>query len=90
MMLRRTHRHGAQGVMDTASHATLENEFGTKNEDECITKILEKGQPQLTQVTRHPSNFGVHVANHPNRLMSVVVTVMILWAQDKRTRCCLE
>ena len=36
--------------MDTASKATLENEFGTSNEDECITKILEKGTLQETEV----------------------------------------
>ncbi len=47
-----THKHGAQGQMDTASKASLENEFGTKNEDEVIIKILEQGQPQSVQV-RH-------------------------------------
>ena len=45
-----THKHGAQGQMDTASKASLENEFGTKNEDEVIIKILEQGQPQSVQV----------------------------------------
>ena len=50
--------------MDTASKATLENEFGTKNEDECIAKILEKGQAQLTQVRHMPENFDVIAANH--------------------------
>ena len=44
-------RHGAQGVMDSASHSTLENEFGTKNEDECIIKILENGTLQETEVS---------------------------------------
>merc|ERR1712093_155819 len=44
-----THKHGAQGQMDTASKASLENEFGTKNEDEVIIKILEQGQPQSVQ-----------------------------------------
>ena len=44
-------RHGAQGVMDGASKATLENEFGTSNDDECIIKILEKGTVQTTQVS---------------------------------------
>ncbi|KAJ5190238.1 uncharacterized protein N7498_009223 [Penicillium cinerascens] len=41
-----THSHGAQGVLDTASNAALENEFGTKNEDECMIKILEGGEFQ--------------------------------------------
>ncbi|PWY88351.1 DUF1960-domain-containing protein [Aspergillus heteromorphus CBS 117.55] len=43
-----THKHGAQGVLDGASKASLENEFGTSNEDDCITKILEKGEYQAT------------------------------------------
>ncbi len=44
-------RHGAQGVLDSASKATLENEFGTHNEDECMTKILESGDIQETEVS---------------------------------------
>ena len=43
-------RHGAQGVLDTASKATLENEFGTSNEDDCMVKILEGGMVQETEV----------------------------------------
>ena len=43
-------RHGAQNVGDGASKATLENEFGTSNEDECMTKILENGTIQSTEV----------------------------------------
>ncbi|KIW70136.1 hypothetical protein, variant [Phialophora macrospora] len=41
-----THKHGAQGQLDSASKASLENEFGTSNEDEVIKKILMEGQPQ--------------------------------------------
>jgi len=44
-----THKHGAQGTMDTASKATLENEFGTANEDEVIKQILEKGTLQESE-----------------------------------------
>ena len=44
------HRHGAQNVGDGASKATLDNEFGTSNEDECMTKILEKGTIQSVEV----------------------------------------
>ena len=44
------YRHGAQGVLDTASKQTLENEFGTSNEDECMIKILEGGSLQETEV----------------------------------------
>ncbi|KAJ6114361.1 RNA binding protein [Penicillium sp. IBT 16267x] len=45
-----SHSHGAQGILDTASKAALENEFGTKNEDEVMIKILEGGeyQPETT------------------------------------------
>jgi hypothetical protein len=43
-------RHGAQGFLDGASKGSLENEFGTKNEDECIMKILEHGNVQETEV----------------------------------------
>jgi len=45
------YRHGAQNAHDSASKATLENEFGTHNEDECITKILEQGTLQETEVS---------------------------------------
>lgn len=38
--------------MNTASKSTLENEFGTSNEDEVIKQILQKGDVQTTQV-RH-------------------------------------
>ncbi|KAI9875254.1 MAG: hypothetical protein M1823_007517 [Watsoniomyces obsoletus] len=44
-----THKHGAQGQLDGASKATLENEFGTSNEDECIKQILQKGQVQKSE-----------------------------------------
>jgi ribosome maturation protein Sdo1 len=41
-------------VLDGASKATLENEFETSNEDECIIKILESGEVQKTQVRNYP------------------------------------
>ncbi|KAK4237141.1 ribosome maturation protein [Achaetomium macrosporum] len=41
-----THRHGAQGMLEGASKAMLENEFGTSKEDEAVLKILEKGSLQ--------------------------------------------
>ncbi|KAK5945736.1 hypothetical protein PMZ80_002944 [Knufia obscura] len=49
-----THKHGAQGTLDTASKATLENEFGTKKEEDAIIKILEKGDVQNAE------NQGTH------------------------------
>lgn len=45
------HRHGAQGTMDGASKATLENEFGTKSEEDAIVKILEQGDVQTVDVS---------------------------------------
>lgn len=46
-----THKHGAQNAYDGASKQTLENEFGTSNEDECMIKILEKGDIQETETS---------------------------------------
>ncbi|MCJ1224728.1 hypothetical protein MMC12_001373 [Toensbergia leucococca] len=46
-----THKHGAQGAYDGASKSTLENEFGTQNEDECMVKILEGGTIQEHEVS---------------------------------------
>lgn len=43
-------RHGAQNAHDTPSKQTLENEFGTQNEDEVLVKILEGGIVQETEV----------------------------------------
>ncbi|KAI1911735.1 hypothetical protein LOZ53_006173 [Ophidiomyces ophidiicola] len=44
-----THRQGAQGIYDGASKALLESEFGTSNEDDVVTKILEKGEIQESE-----------------------------------------
>ncbi|KAL3472143.1 ribosome maturation protein [Aspergillus californicus] len=41
-----THKHGSQGVLDGASKASLENEFGTSNDEECVKKILLGGELQ--------------------------------------------
>ncbi|TAQ86043.1 hypothetical protein B7494_g5627 [Chlorociboria aeruginascens] len=41
-----THKHGAQGALDTASDATLENEFETSNEEDVIKVILQRGTIQ--------------------------------------------
>lgn len=43
-------RQGAQGTLDGASKATLENEFGTHVDDDVIKQILEKGTLQETEV----------------------------------------
>ncbi|RYP74645.1 hypothetical protein DL771_002911 [Monosporascus sp. 5C6A] len=44
-----THRQGSQGQYDGASNATLCNEFGTDNEVDVITKILESGNLQESE-----------------------------------------
>jgi hypothetical protein len=41
---------GANGHLDGASKAELENEFGTSNEDEVIQRILEQGAVQEFEV----------------------------------------
>ncbi|KAK6078131.1 shwachman-Bodian-Diamond syndrome protein [Seiridium cupressi] len=44
-----THSQGTQGQFDGASKSTLENEFGTSNDEEVIKQILEKGTLQESQ-----------------------------------------
>ncbi|KHJ33241.1 putative shwachman-bodian-diamond syndrome protein [Erysiphe necator] len=44
-----THKHGAQGSLDTASKATLENEFGTSVIEDVIKIIIEKGTMQESE-----------------------------------------
>lgn len=44
-------RHGAQGLLDGASKGTLESEFGTSKEEECMVQILEKGDCQSSTVS---------------------------------------
>ncbi|KAF2115105.1 putative RNA binding protein [Lophiotrema nucula] len=44
-----THKHGAQGILDTASNGSLESEFGTHKEDDVVKAILEKGELQETE-----------------------------------------
>jgi ribosome maturation protein Sdo1 len=38
-------------VLDGASKGTLDSEFGTSNEDECIAKILEAGSLKQGEVS---------------------------------------
>jgi hypothetical protein len=56
-------RHGKQGVLNTASNSQLENEFGTKNEDDVVKQILEKGDIQSSEVRHFQSRgtFGCSV-----------------------------
>lgn len=59
--------HGTQGILNTASKGTLENEFGTSNEDEVIKQILQKGDVQSTQV-RHDNTqpISCHLLSNVN------------------------
>jgi ribosome maturation protein Sdo1 len=45
-----THKHGPQGLLEGASNAMLENEFGTSKDDEAVLQILEKGSMQEFEV----------------------------------------
>ncbi|KAI1466759.1 shwachman-Bodian-diamond syndrome protein [Daldinia caldariorum] len=46
-----THKQGAQGQIDGASRAMLENEFGISDPEEVIKYILESGAVQETEFT---------------------------------------
>ena len=43
-------RQGAQGKLDRASNAVLENEFGTKATADVVARILEQGDVKETKV----------------------------------------
>jgi Shwachman-Bodian-Diamond syndrome (SBDS) protein len=93
-------RHGAQGQMDGASKATLENEFGTHNDEEVITQILEKGTLQESEVcsllTSSPSLASFFVTGFPiddliltvsqHRLRRDKETRTIAWVPEPHTR----
>lgn len=51
-------RHGSQGVLDTASHGTLDTEFGTHKEEDVVIQILEKGKVETTEVRFVPPHLG--------------------------------
>jgi len=61
--------------MDSASKATLENEFGTHNDEEVIKQILEKGTLQETEVRiPHPFSFlpSISISSHKKSLILTV------------------
>ncbi|KAF1973630.1 shwachman-Bodian-diamond syndrome protein [Bimuria novae-zelandiae CBS 107.79] len=41
-----TNKQGNQGILDGASNAQLENEFGSSKEEDVVKAILEKGDVQ--------------------------------------------
>ncbi|KAF8254045.1 DUF1960-domain-containing protein [Wilcoxina mikolae CBS 423.85] len=63
-----SHKGGPQGIMDAASNVSLESEFGTSKEEECIKKILKQGSPQVKtnperQGDTNPKNGGMLIAH---------------------------
>ncbi|KAL4875048.1 ribosome maturation protein [Aspergillus karnatakaensis] len=58
-----THKHGSQGVLDGASKASLENEFGTSREEDCVEKILRGGE--LQGYTQRERGGDTNVQNGP-------------------------
>ncbi len=64
--------------MDGASKATLENEFGTSDEDECIKQILTKGEVQVSEVREHLSTRMTCTDKH-GRMPSVAAIVTKPW-----------
>ena len=44
-----SNRQGAQGILDGASNAQLDSEFGTHKEEDVVKAILEKGDVQETK-----------------------------------------
>jgi len=58
-----THKHGNQGVMDTASNGQLEDEFGTTKDDDVVKQILEKGQ--IVEKTAKGRDGGKNDSNGP-------------------------
>ncbi|OJJ52085.1 hypothetical protein ASPSYDRAFT_214769 [Aspergillus sydowii CBS 593.65] len=62
-----TQKGGAQGILNRASKAMLENEFGTSNEDDCLTKILENGEFQSSAPRERHGN--TNISNGPAGVM---------------------
>ncbi|RPB04513.1 DUF1960-domain-containing protein [Choiromyces venosus 120613-1] len=64
-----THKHGAQGILDEAGAGLLEDEFGTKKEDEVVKKILQGGSSQRgvaeeRQGDRNPSDGSIQAQGY--------------------------
>lgn len=54
-----THKQGSQGILDGASNSVLENEFGTRNEEDVVKQILEKGSMQETESSERQGNRNI-------------------------------
>ncbi|KAF8444259.1 ribosome maturation protein [Kalaharituber pfeilii] len=51
-----TRHHGSQGMLDKASNSALENEFGTKNQDDVVKRILESGEVKEQKAREREGN----------------------------------
>jgi hypothetical protein len=76
-------------LLEGASKSTLENEFGTSNEDEAVLKILEKGTLQEFEVGCFLGGGGLLFINHPMFLFFLSSAAVLHYAERRGyTRCC--
>ena len=68
-------RHGAQGILDTASNGSLDSEFGTHTEEDVVKAILEKGEVQETEVRFHTFSPHLHATILDASLSSTILDV---------------
>ncbi|KAJ4357206.1 uncharacterized protein N0V89_001781 [Didymosphaeria variabile] len=54
-----THKHGNQGILDSASNLQLENEFGTHKEEDVVKQIIEKGDLQETDAKERQGDTNI-------------------------------
>ncbi|GAB7355165.1 hypothetical protein MBLNU459_g5733t1 [Dothideomycetes sp. NU459] len=59
-----SHKHGTQGIMDTASNGALDNEFGTHKEEEVVAKILEQGN--IIETEEHGRSGDRNITSGPS------------------------
>lgn len=76
------HRQGAQGQLDGASNAVLDNEFGTHAEEEVIKQILEKGSMQESEVC---SLFNTHLSHIMFNILTSYVNCSSTNVEAQRT-----
>lgn len=77
VVLTTMNRQGAQGILDGASKAMLENEFGTHRDEDVVQQILEKGEIQEATVRHFPFR--------PLPLLSILRIMLTLASIEPRT-----
>lgn len=73
-------RHGAQGTYDEASNGLKESDFGTKNDDEVIEKILLGGELQESKVSslsRHVPSSSRTTESKADKMFSVISSLSV-------------